>query len=74
MGKECRRLTSEDLEAMREELGLGLYHHERARDLDDELRQDLRVVRLGMSLRAWATARGVPLTYAGALWRYVERG
>lgn len=27
-----------------------------------------------MSLWAWATARGVPLTYARALGRYVERG
>ena len=59
MGTDRRRLTREDLEAMREELGLGLYHHERAQDLVDDLRQVRRAVRLGMSLQAWASGPGL---------------
>lgn len=59
---------------MREELGLGLCHHGQAQTLEDDLRQVRRAVRLGMSLRAWATARSVPLAYAKALRRYVEQG
>ena len=57
---------------MRERYGLGLYHHGQAQTLEDDLRQARRVVQLGMSLRAWAMARGVPLAYAKALRRYLE--
>ena len=68
LGRDRRQLMREDLETLREELGLGLHYHERVQNMDD-LRQVRRAVRLGISLRAWATAQGVPLAHAKALRR-----
>ena len=73
MGGGRRRLTRADLEAMRQEFDVGLYHG-RSHGLDDDLRQVRRAARLGMDLAAWARARGVPMTYARALRRYLDQG
>ncbi len=63
-----------DLEAMREEFSAGgWYYYGRTQSLDDDLRQVRRVERLGMSLRQWSQARGVPLAYARALQRYLHQ-
>ena len=73
MGGDRRRLTRGDLEAMRKEFVIGRYG-EPSRTLDDDLHQARRMVRLGMSLEEWATAQGVPLTYARALRRFLQQG
>ncbi len=73
MGGDRRRLTRGDLEAMRKEFIIGRYG-EPSRTLDDDLHQARRMVRLGMSLEEWATAQGVPLTYARALRRFLQQG
>jgi hypothetical protein len=73
MGGDQRRLTRGDLEAMRKEFIIGRYD-EPSRTLDDDLHQARRMVRLGMSLEEWATAQGVPLTYARALRRFLQQG
>jgi hypothetical protein len=59
---------------MREEFSAGgWYYYGRTQSLDDDLRQVRRVERLGMSLRQWSQARGVPLAYARALQRYLHQ-
>ena len=73
MGGDRGRLSREDLEAMRKEFIIGHYD-EPSRTLDDDLHQARRLVRLGMSLEEWATAQGVPLTYARALRRFPQGG
>ena len=73
MGGDRRRLTRGDLEAMRKEFIIGRYD-EPSRTLDDDLHQARRMVRLGMSLEEWATAQGVPRTYARALRRFLQQG
>jgi hypothetical protein len=73
MGGARRRLTREDLEAMRKEFVLGRYD-EPSRTLDDDLHQVGRMGRLGVSLEEWARAKGVPLTYARALRRFLKEG
>ena len=73
MGGDRGRLSREDLEAMRKEFIIGRYD-EASRTLDDDLHQARRLVRLGMSLEEWATAQGVPLTYAKALRRFLQGG
>ena len=73
MGDDRRLLTRGDLEAMRKEFIIGRYG-EPSRTLDDDLHQARRMVRLGMSLEEWATAQGVPLTYARALRRFLQQG
>ena len=70
-GARRRRLTREDLEAMRKEFVLGRYD-EPSRTLDDDLHQVGRMERLGVSLEEWASAQGVPLTYARALRRFLK--
>jgi hypothetical protein len=65
-------VTRDDLEAMRKEFSAGLYHG-RAQNLNDDLRQAQRALRLGINLRRWALARGVPISYALALQRYLEQ-
>jgi hypothetical protein len=45
-----------------------------AYSLDDDLHQIRRNVRLGVGLKDWAKARGVPLAYTRALWRFLEQG
>ena len=74
MGGSQRRLAREDLEAMRKEFGIGERHDGRlAYSLDDDLHQIRRNARLGVNLQNWAKARGVPLAYARALWRFLEQ-
>ena len=72
MGSGQYRLTTDDLEAMRKEFGLGRYD-EPAQSLDDDLHQIRRNARLGISLEDWAKTRGVPLTYARALRRFLDQ-
>ena len=75
MADKQRRLTREDLAAMRKEFGQGeRYAGALAYSLDDDLHQTRQSVRLGVSLEGWATARGVPLAYARALRRYLDQG
>ena len=64
-----RRLSREDLEAMRQEFVVG----ERAGDLDDDLHQLRRSIRLGVSIKDWARARGLAPAYARALRRYLDQ-
>jgi hypothetical protein len=70
MGDRRRKLSREDLEAMRQEFVAG----ERAGDLDDDLHQIRRSARLGVSPEEWARARGVATAYARALRRYLDQG
>ena len=72
MGGARRRLSREDLEALRKEFVIGRYD-EPSRTLDDDLHQVRRVARLGISLEEWAKSQGVPLTYARALRRFVKQ-
>jgi hypothetical protein len=73
MGGARRRLSREDLEAMRKEFVIGRYD-EPSRTLDDDLHQARRMVRLGVSLEHWAQTQGVPLAYARALRRFLKQG
>lgn len=70
MDKDRGRLHREDLEALRQEFALG----GRGDDLDDDLHQVRRGVRLGIGLEDWANTRKVPLVYARALRRFIEQG
>ena len=63
-----RRLSREDLEALRQEFVVG----ERG-GLDDDLHQMRRSIRLGVSLEDWARARGLAPSYARALRRYLDQ-
>jgi hypothetical protein len=72
MGGARRRLSREDLEAMRKEFVIGRYD-EPSRSLDDDLHQVGRMTRLGVSLEEWAKTQGVPLTYARALRRFLRQ-
>jgi hypothetical protein len=65
-----RRLSREDLEAMRQEFVVG----ERTGSLDDDLHQLRRSIRLGVSIEDWARARGIAPSYARALRRYLDQG
>ena len=74
MGPGRYRLTRDDLEAMRKEFGIGVrYDDEPSLSLDDDLHQIRRSARLGVSLEDWAKTRGVPLTYARALRRFLDQ-
>jgi hypothetical protein len=73
MGGARRPLSREDLEAMHKEFVIGRYD-EPSRTLDDDLHQVGRMARLGVSLEEWAKTRGVPLTYARALHRFLKQG
>jgi hypothetical protein len=59
---------------MRKEFVIGRYDDEPSRTLDDDLHQVGRMARLGVSLEEWAKTRGVPLTSARALRRFLEQG
>jgi len=65
-----RKLSREDLEAMRQEFVVG----ERVGGLDDDLHQLRRSIRLGVSIEDWARARGLAPSYARALRRYLDQG
>jgi hypothetical protein len=73
MGGDRRRLTREDLEAMRQEFIIGRYD-EPSQTLDDDLHQVGRMARLGVGLEEWARTQGVPLTYVRALRRFLKQG
>lgn len=70
MGDGRKRLSREDLEAMRQEFVVG----ETSGGLDDDLHQLRRSARLGVSLEDWARARGLAPAYARALRRYLDQG
>ncbi len=68
------RPTREDLEAMRQEFDAGSWHrYGRPFGLDDDLYQVRQLEWEGFSLDDWAKARGVPLTYAKALHRFLQQ-
>lgn len=73
MGGGRRRLTRTDLEAMLGEFDLVDNYGETTSTLDEDLHQIRRNARLGVSLKEWARARGVPLTYARALQRFIDQ-
>ena len=70
MGDHRRRLSREDLEAMRQEFIVG----EHSGSLDDDLHQLRRSARLGVSPEDWASARGLAPAYARALRRFLDQG
>jgi hypothetical protein len=72
MGTGRYRLSRDDLEAMRKEFGVGRYD-EPSQGLDDDLHQIRRNARLRITLEDWAERRGVPLTYARALRRFLDQ-
>ena len=74
MGGGQRRLTRTDLEAMLGEFDIVDSYGETTSTLDEDLHQIRRNARLGVSLQEWARARGVPLTYARALQRFIDQG
>jgi hypothetical protein len=73
VGGGRRRLTRTDLEAMLGEFDLVDNYGETTSTLDEDLHQIRRNARLGVSLKEWARARGVPLTYARALQRFIDQ-
>ncbi len=74
MGAGRYRLTRDDLEALHKEFGIGVRHEEHSRGLDEDLHQMRRNARMGVRLEDWAKTRGVPLTYARALRRFLDQG
>ena len=72
MGDARRRLTRDDLEAMRKEFVVG-QRDDPSRILDDDLHQVRRAAWLGVSLEEWAKTRSVPLIYARALRRFLDK-
>jgi hypothetical protein len=74
LADERDRLTREDLEAMRQEFGTDVWHaYGRPFELDDDLHQVRQIEWAGITLDEWAKARGVPLTYAKALRRFLQQ-
>ncbi len=74
MADEQNRLTREDLEALRQEFGAEMWHgYGRSFGLDDDLYQVRQLEWEGFSLDDWAKVRGVPLTYAKALHRFLQQ-
>jgi hypothetical protein len=71
---EPNRPTREDLEAMRQEFGADAWHaHGHPFGLDHDLYQVRKIECMGFALYELAKARGVPLTYAKALRRFLRR-
>lgn len=68
-----RKLSREDLEAMRQEFVVGERAGERSGGLDDDLHQLRRSIRLGVSIEDWARARSLAPSYARALRRYLDQ-
>ena len=74
MGSSRRRLTREDLEALRKEFDLDeMYGGGFFYSLDTHLAQISSMRALGVSLEDWAKTRGLPLAYARALERYLDQ-
>ena len=73
-GGPRRRLTRTDLEAMLGEFDIVDRYGETTSTVDEDLHQIRRNARLGVSLEEWARSRGVPLTYARALQRFIYQG
>ena len=74
MGSSRRRLTREDLEALRKEFDLDeMYGGGFFYSLDAHLAQLRRMSALGVSPEDWAKTRGLPLAYARALRRYLDQ-
>lgn len=74
MVDEPSKLSREDLEAMRQEFGADEWHARgRPLRLDDDLYQVRQIEWAGFTLNDWAKARGVPLTYAKALRRFLRQ-
>ncbi len=74
MGSSRRRLTREDLEALRKEFDLDeMYGGGFFYSLDAHLAQISRMRALGVSLGDWAKTGGLPITYAKALGRYLDQ-
>jgi hypothetical protein len=69
VGDRRRKLTREDLEAMRQEFVVG----DQSGSLDDDLHQIRRSARLGVSPEDWARARKLAPAYARALRRYLDQ-
>ena len=74
MGGGRRRVTRTDLEAMLGEFDIVDRYSDTTSTVDEDLNQICRNARLGVSLEEWARARGVPLTYARALRRFLDQG
>ena len=72
MGGARRRLTKADLEAMLGEFDIIERYADTESTVDMHLRQIRRNARLGVTLEEWAKARGLPLTYAKALQRFLD--
>ncbi len=74
MGGARRRLTREDLKALRKEFGLDeMYGGGVFYSLDAHLAQLRRMRTLRVSLEDWAKTRGLPIAYARALRRYLDQ-
>ncbi len=71
MGGARRRLTKADLEAMLAEFDIVERYADTEATVDMHLHQMRRNARLGVPLEEWANARGLPLTYAKALQRFL---
>ena len=68
------RATKADLEAILGEFDIVERYGETSSSVEEDLHQIRRAARLGVSVEEWARARGVPLTYARALRRFLEQG
>ena len=73
MGGARRRVTRADLEAMLGEFEIIERYADAESTVDMHLHQVRRNARLGLRLEEWAKARGLPLTYAKALQRFVDQ-
>ena len=74
MGGAQTRARTTDLEARPGAFDSVDRYGETTATVDEDLHQIRRNARLGVSLEEWARARGVPLTYARALRRFLEQG
>jgi hypothetical protein len=74
VGGARRRVTRADLEAMLGEFDIIERYADAESTLEMHLHQVRRNARLGLSLEEWARGRGVPLTYARALQRFLDQG
>ena len=74
MADERKQLLREDFEAMRHEFGADVWHrYGHPFGLDDDLYQVRQIEWVGFNLDDWAKVRGVPPTYARALYRFLQQ-